>query len=116
VSRSSFYRFDRTARPVLATSSCGMRSNASRGSGLATDGHASPPRLRRQGWTVNSKRSYRLIREDNLLCVRKRKFVVTTDSNHGCMIYPSLLEDFSANGKVSLNWLSHPRGQVQSVA
>ena len=26
---------------------------------------------------------YRLMREDNLLCVRKRKFVVTTDSNHG---------------------------------
>jgi hypothetical protein len=25
----------------------------------------------------------------------------------------SLVEDFSANGKVSLNWLSHPRGQVQ---
>ena len=39
--------------------------------------------LRRQGWTVNPKRVYRLLREDNLLCVRKRKFVVTTDSNHG---------------------------------
>src|SRR6266496_4071154 len=24
----------------------------------------------------------------------------------------SRVEDFSANGKVSLNWLSHPRGQV----
>jgi hypothetical protein len=28
--------------------------------------------------------------EDNLLCVRKRKFVVTTDSNHGRKIYPNL--------------------------
>ena len=27
----------------------------------------------------------------------------------------SLVEDFSANGKVSLNWLSHPRGQVQLI-
>jgi len=27
----------------------------------------------------------------------------------------SLVEDFSANGKVSLNWLSHPRGQAQFV-
>jgi len=36
--------------------------------------------LRRRGWTVNAKRVYRLLREDNLLCVRKRKFVVTTNS------------------------------------
>ncbi len=38
--------------------------------------------LRERGWTVNPKRVHRLMREDNLLCVRKRKFVVTTDSNH----------------------------------
>jgi transposase InsO family protein len=42
------------------------------------------------GWTVNAKRVYRLLREDNLLCVRKRKFVVTTDSNHGRKVYPNL--------------------------
>jgi putative transposase len=30
------------------------------------------------------------MREDNLLCVRKRKFVVTTDSNHERKIYPNL--------------------------
>ena len=36
--------------------------------------------LRERGWRVNPKRVHRLMREDNLLCVRKRKFVVTTDS------------------------------------
>jgi transposase InsO family protein len=46
--------------------------------------------LRHQGWTVNPKLVYRLMREDNLLCVRKRKFVVTTDSNHTRRIYPNL--------------------------
>ena len=46
--------------------------------------------LRRRGWRVNPKRVYRLLREDNLLCVRKRKFVVTTDSNHGRKVYPNL--------------------------
>lgn len=46
--------------------------------------------LRRRGWTVNPKRVYRILREDNLLCVRKRKFVVTTDSNHGRKVYPNL--------------------------
>jgi len=46
--------------------------------------------LRHRGWEVNPKRVYRLMREDNLLCVRKRKFVVTTDSNHGRKVYPNL--------------------------
>jgi putative transposase len=48
--------------------------------------------LRHQGWTVNPKLVYRLMREDNLLCIRKRKFVVTTDSNHTRRIYPNLAE------------------------
>ena len=39
---------------------------------------------------MNPKRVYRLMREDNLLCVRRRKFVVTTDSNHGRKVYPNL--------------------------
>jgi transposase InsO family protein len=30
------------------------------------------------------------MREDNLLCVRRRKFVVTTNSNHGLNVYPNL--------------------------
>ena len=46
--------------------------------------------LRRRGWVVNPKRVRRLMREDNLLCVRKRKFVVTTDSHHGRKVYPNL--------------------------
>jgi transposase InsO family protein len=31
------------------------------------------------------------MREDNLLCVRHRKFIVTTDSNHGLRVYPNLV-------------------------
>jgi len=46
--------------------------------------------LRHRGWRVNPKRVYRLMREDNLLCVRRRKFVVTTDSNHGRKVHPNL--------------------------
>jgi putative transposase len=30
------------------------------------------------------------MREDNLLCLRRRKFLVTTDSRHGFRIYPNL--------------------------
>jgi transposase InsO family protein len=38
--------------------------------------------LRRRGWAVGRERVQRLMREDNLLCLRRRKFVVTTDSDH----------------------------------
>jgi putative transposase len=54
--------------------------------------------LRRRGWEVNPKRVYRLMREDNLLCVRKRKFVVTTDSNHGRKVYPNLKGEMVPTG------------------
>jgi transposase InsO family protein len=46
--------------------------------------------LRRRGFDVNHKRVLRMMREDNLLCVRRRKFVVTTDSRHHLPIYPNL--------------------------
>jgi putative transposase len=49
--------------------------------------------LRERGWRVNPKRVHRLMREDNLLCVRRRKFVVTTDSNHIRKVYPNLARD-----------------------
>ena len=45
--------------------------------------------LKARGWEVNRKRVQRLMREDNLLCVVKRKFVVTTDSAHGLQVYPN---------------------------
>jgi putative transposase len=54
--------------------------------------------LRREGWTVNPKRVYRLLREDNLLCIRKRKFVVTTDSNHNRRVYPNLAGQMTLSG------------------
>ena len=38
------------------------------------------------------------MREDNLLCVRKRKFVVTTDSNHGRKVYPNLAGQMMLTG------------------
>jgi transposase InsO family protein len=46
--------------------------------------------LKRRGWAVNHKRVYRLMREDNLLCLRRRKFLVTTDSAHTLPVYPNL--------------------------
>jgi len=55
--------------------------------------------LRRRGWTVNHKRVRRIMREDNLLCLRRRKFVVTTtDSNHNRRVYPNLTIELVLTG------------------
>jgi putative transposase len=54
--------------------------------------------LQRRGQKVNRKRVQRLMREDNLLCLRKRKFVITTDSNHDLPVYPNLASTLVLTG------------------
>ncbi len=49
--------------------------------------------LKRRNWSVNHKRILRLMRQDNLLCVRRRRFVLTTDSRHGLPVHPNLARD-----------------------
>jgi putative transposase len=46
--------------------------------------------LQQRGFDVNHKRVLRMMREDNLLCVRRRAFMVTTDSRHNLPVYPNL--------------------------
>lgn len=46
----------------------------------------------REGYGVGSKKVRRLMKEDNLLAVRKQKFVATTDSDHDFVVYPNLSE------------------------
>jgi putative transposase len=55
--------------------------------------------LRREGWQVNRKRVLRLMREDNLLALRKKPFVpVTTDSHHGWRVVPNLARGIELTG------------------
>jgi transposase InsO family protein len=55
--------------------------------------------LRRAGVVVNHKRVLRLMREDNLLCLRQRAFVpATTDSNHGWRVVPNLTRGIILTG------------------
>ncbi len=49
--------------------------------------------LKRRGWTVNQKRVARVMREDNLLCLRRKKFVTTTEARHGLPVYPNPARD-----------------------
>jgi transposase InsO family protein len=48
--------------------------------------------VRRSGLVVSVARVQRVRREDNLLAVRRRKFVVTTESDHPFHVYPNLAE------------------------
>jgi len=48
--------------------------------------------LQRQGFMVSPKKVRRLMREDNLVAVRRRKFVVTTDSDHRFHVHPNLAQ------------------------
>jgi transposase InsO family protein len=50
------------------------------------------PLLQRAGFVVGREKVRRIMRTDNLMAVRRRKFVVTTDSNHRFRVYPNLAE------------------------
>ena len=55
--------------------------------------------LRRQGLIVNAKRVLRLMRADNLLCLRAKPFVPrTSDSRHGFAIRPNLARSLRPTG------------------
>lgn len=95
VSRASFYRFDEGAGRT--DPDMDLRDAIQR-IALEWPGYGRPritAELRRQGWKINPKRVRRLMREDNLLCVRKRKFIVTTDSDHDRKVYPNLAREMT---------------------
>ena len=61
--------------------------------------------LNRRGFEVNHKRVLRLMRQDNLLCLRHKAFVVTTDSRHSLPVYPNLTPGLVPNG-VNQLWVA----------
>jgi hypothetical protein len=59
--------------------------------------------LRQRGQCVNAKRVLRLMREDNLLSLRTRRFVpATTDSQHGWRVWPNLARGLQGRA-ISMN-------------
>ena len=94
VSRAGFYRFSGDGEVNWARDDDMELRDAVQRIALEWPSYGRPritAELRRQGWRVNPKRVHRLMREDNLLCVRRRKFrVATTDSGHDRRIYPNL--------------------------
>jgi putative transposase len=99
VSRAGFYRWENTSEAV--DPDLDLRDEIQR---IALEfPYYGWPRVTRElqdrGWRVNHKRVYRIMREDNLLCLRRRKFaVVTTDSNHDRPVYPNLAREIAPTG------------------
>lgn len=93
VSRATYYRFD--PETVPAVRDVDLRDAIQR-IALKHPAYGRPritAELKRQGWDVNHKRVGRILREDNLLCIRKRKFQSTTDSKHAFPVYANLLRN-----------------------
>ena len=106
VSRSSFYRYDPN-RKSGADRDMELRDAIQR-IALEWPCYGRPritQELCRQGWTINPKCVYRLMREEHLLCVRRRRFVITTDSNHDRRIYPNLARELVLTG-VNQLWIA----------
>jgi len=61
--------------------------------------------LRRRGMQVNHKRVLRMMRKDNLLAVRRRRFMVTTNANHKFEVYLNLARRMKLTGMDQL-WVA----------
>ena len=98
VSRAGLYRFEPESEPP--DQDLDLRDAIQR-IALEFPGYGRPritAELKRQGWEVNHKRVGRIMREDNLVCLRRKKFVVTTDSNHNFRVYPNLAGTMEMTG------------------
>lgn len=91
VTRSAFYRHHAESAPREADTS--LREEVQRVA-LENRFYGYRPitqQLRREGFPVNAKRVRRLLREDNLLALRRQRFIPpTTDSRHTWRIWPNL--------------------------
>jgi putative transposase len=105
VSRATFYRFDPDWD--LSDEDLDLRDEIQRVA-LEFPCYGRPritAELKRRGWEVGHRRVGRIMREDNLLCLRKRKFVVTTDSNHNLRVYPNLAGSMTLTG-INQLWIA----------
>ncbi len=61
--------------------------------------------LKREGWEINHKRVLRLMREDNLLSLRTRKFATTTNSKHDLRVHQNLTKSLVLN-RINQLWVA----------
>jgi transposase InsO family protein len=95
VSRAGFYRYLRRAEPAAedmtvrsAIQEIALEHRRNYGYRRIT------AELHRRGMPVNHKRVSRIMRTDNLLALRKGKFIATTDSRHDKTVYFNLAAQY----------------------
>jgi putative transposase len=99
VSRAGFYRHWRQTEPRSEQTELRARMQQIVLAHRRNYGYRRVTReLRDQGWAVNHKRVARLMAEDNLLCLRRRSFVPTTDSQHDLRVWPNLASRMELTG------------------
>lgn len=54
--------------------------------------------MQRRGHKINHKKVLRVMREDNLLCVRKKFRITTTNSKHNLPVFPNLAKGLNIKG------------------
>jgi len=90
ISRAGYYRFLDPEKPAPADMDLRHEMHQVALEWTTYGSRRMVAELKARGWEVNRKRIQRLMREDNLLCMIKRKFVVaTTDSRHHLRVYPN---------------------------
>jgi putative transposase len=105
VSRSGFYRFGQKDLSVDQDRELRQQVRQVARQWPAYGTRRVTAELRHRGWCVNRKRVQRLMREENLLCRRRRSFVVTTNSSHGLPVYRNLAGEMAPTG-VNQLWIA----------
>jgi putative transposase len=90
VSRASYYRYWRRVAPREAEGELRDRIQRICLTHRYYGYRRVKQELSKQGLVVNAKKIRRLMREDNLLAIRKRKWVTTTDSRHPLPVFANL--------------------------
>jgi transposase InsO family protein len=106
VSRASYYRYLETEAPAEAEmevraviQEVALANHQRYGYRRVT------VELHRRGMRINHKRVLRIMHEDNLLAIRHRKYILTTDSKHEYPVYLNLAARMKVTG-VNQLWVT----------
>lgn len=107
LARSSFYYQSKEPDPAMVK---GDMDILDRIEAICLDSHGYGYRrvtrqLRDDGYEINHKKVLRLMRGSDLLCRAKRRWVRTTDSNHGLPVYCNLIKDMRITS-INQVWLA----------
>ena len=77
-----------------------------------------PPPISELSFFLTTECGLRLMHEDNLLCLRKKRFLATTNSDHSLPVYPNFAAEVDITAP-DLLWASdltgvHPKSETVS--